>query len=346
MINTISVEEALKLNLPIVDVRSPGEFNNGHITRAVNIPIFSDPERADLGHIYKNISPESAIEKGYFYVNPKLDNLTRLAEDASNDKRLVVHCWRGGMRSNSFAKHLDQNGFSEVYVIEGGYKAYRNYALETFDSDFNIVLLGGYTGSGKTFILKELKSLGEQVIDLEALANHKGSTFGGINQPTQPCTEQFENNLHHELLKINRQIIVWIEDESHNIGRNEIPHNFFAQMQKSKLVFLDIPKAERAKHLVDEYSACDKEKLTESIMRISKRLGGLNVKNAIAYLEDDNYFEVALIALGYYDKSYFQLMQSRNNDIVITLELSSINHQSNAHELLSLVHNLTTIEKS
>jgi tRNA 2-selenouridine synthase len=334
MIKTIFVGDALKLNLPIVDVRSPGEFTKGHINRAINIPIFSDSERADLGHIYKNISPETAIEKGYFYVNPKLDNLKLLAEEASNDKNLIVHCWRGGMRSNSFAKFLDQNGFNEVYVIEGGYKAYRNYALETFDSDFNIVLLGGYTGSGKTFILKEIKSIGEQVIDLEALANHKGSTFGGINQPPQTTTEQFENNLHHELLKVDHRKVLWLEDESHNIGRNEIPHNFFAQMQKSKLIFLDIPQAERAKHLVDEYSICNKEKLVESIMHISKRLGGLNLKNALYYLENDMFFEVALIALGYYDKSYFQLMQNRNIANVIRLKLKNIQHHKNAEIVL------------
>ena len=346
MIKTISVEEALKLKLPIVDVRSPGEFAKGHITGAINIPIFTDSERANLGHIYKNVSPESAIEKGYFYVNPKLNNLTRLADKASNDKRLVVHCWRGGMRSNSFAKHLDQNGFSEVYVIYSGYKSYRNSALESMSTDFNIVLLGGYTGSGKTFILKELKSLGEQIIDLEAIANHKGSTFGGINQPPQPTTEQFENNLHHELLKIDRSKVVWLEDESHNIGRNEIPHNFFAQMQKSKLIFLDVPRIERARHLVEEYSVCDKKKLAESIMHISKRLGGLNVKNALAYLEDDNFFEVALIALGYYDKSYFQLMQSRNNEKVLTLKLPDISHLKNAHEILNFVNNETSKKKS
>lgn len=334
MIKTISVEDALKLNLPIVDVRSPGEFTKGHITEAINIPVFSDAERADLGHIYKNISPQTAIEKGYFYVNPKLEELTSLAEKVSINKRLIVHCWRGGMRSNSFAKHLYQNGFNEVYVIEGGYKAYRNYALATFDSVFNIIMLGGFTGSGKTFILKELKSLGEQIIDLEALANHKGSTFGGLNQPPQPTTEQFENNLHHELFKVDKSRAIWIEDESHNIGRNEIPHSFFAQMQEARLIFIDIPKPERAKHLVEEYSVCEKQKLADSIMHISKRLGGLNVKNALDYLAKDNFFDVAMIALGYYDKSYLLLINNKEQNKVIALKSNTTDHLRNARQIL------------
>lgn len=336
MLKEISVNEALNLNLPIVDVRSPGEYNHGHITGAINIPLFSDEERADLGTIFKNVSPDSAIQKGYFYVEPKLDKLTENAARLSKDKNLIIHCWRGGMRSRSFAKHLVDNEFNNIFVVQGGYKAYRNYALDTFDSNFKINLLGGYTGSGKTFILKELQKMGEQIINLEDLAHHKGSTFGGIGQAPQHTTEQFENNLHYELLKINASKTLWIEDESHNIGRNEIPHNFFIQMQNSKLIFLDIPQAERAKHLVDEYSVCNNQKLADSIIHISKRLGGLNVKNAMMYLENDNYFEVAMISLTYYDKSYFKLMISRDSKRVLTIKSADTNHVNNAKLVLQI----------
>lgn len=340
MLKEISITDAINLNLPIADVRSPGEYNHGHIPGAINIPLFSDDERADLGIKFKNVSPEAAIKKGYFYVEPKLAKLTEDADRLSRNKSLIVHCWRGGMRSRSFAKHLDENGFNNIFIIKGGYKAYRNYVLDTFDASFKINLLGGYTGSGKTFILKELQKIGEQIIDLEDLAHHKGSTFGGIGQAPQHTTEQFENNLQHELRKLDTSKTLWIEDESHNIGKNEIPHNFFIQMQNSKLVFLDIPQTERAKHLVDEYSVCDNKNLADSIIHISKRLGGLNVKNAIMHLENDNYYEVAMIALTYYDKSYLKLMQSRDSKNVLTIESADTNHIKNAKIVLSLSLNL------
>ena len=333
MVSEIKTEEAFLLHWPTIDVRTPHEYDNGHIPDAVNIPIFSNDERAQVGTVYKQQSQEAAIELGYEYVTPKLESFISDSLKMAPDGKIIIHCWRGGMRSRSFAEHLADNGFSEVKVIIGGYKAYRNMVLDNLATPVKLKVLGGYTGSGKTHILNELKKRGNQVIDLEGLANHKGSAFGGIGQLDQPSVEQFENNLHKEfrVLKLNEPI--WVEDESHNIGRVKIPMPFFVQMRDAVLYFIDIPKDERAKHLVTEYASCSKQLLAESIHKISKRLGGLNVKNSIKFLEKEDYYEVAMITLGYYDKSYLLGMNKRNKENVIQIPLPSTNHYENALEI-------------
>ena len=198
----ISVEQAVQDSLPIIDVRSPLEFEKGHIPGATNVALFSNEERAHIGTVYKQESQEAAIEIGYKYADPKREHYIREARKAAPDGRVIVHCWRGGMRSKSMAEHLENNGFTDVQVITGGYKAFRNYVLDFFQRSFSIKVIGGYTGSGKTEILQELKHQGEQVIDLERLAHHKGSAFGGIGQKEQPSVEQFENLLYKELVQM------------------------------------------------------------------------------------------------------------------------------------------------
>ena len=159
--------------------------------------------RAEVGTVYVRQSRDKAIELGYKFVTPKLQQFIDLSEGVAPAKRVVIHCWRGGMRSASFAQHLEDNGFQEVYTIKGGYKAFRNHALKTFDYPFKLNVLGGYTGSGKTEILKKLNAMGEQVVDLEDLAHHKGSAFGGIGQAVQPTVEQFENDLFEAFRKLD-----------------------------------------------------------------------------------------------------------------------------------------------
>jgi len=333
MVSEINIEKAYSLNWPIIDVRSPGEFMKGHIPDAINIPLFSDDERAYVGTVYKKQSKEAAIELGFEYVKPKLENFITDSFKVAPEGKVIVHCWRGGMRSQSFAKHLAENGFGDVKVVIGGYKAFRNYVLDSMATPANLKVLGGYTGSGKTHILHELKKLGKQVVDLEGLANHKGSVFGGIGQPVQPSVEQFENNLHSVLKKLKLNEPIWVEDESRNIGKVKIPTQFFEQMRNAKLYFIDIPKNERAKHLVAEYAGYNSQLLAESIQQISKRLGGLNVKNSIEFLENENYYEVAKIALYYYDKSYLNGMNSREKEAVTQIPLPSTNHYENALEI-------------
>jgi selenide, water dikinase len=330
MFSEISIEEALLLQLPVIDVRSPGEYEHGHIPQAVNIPLFSNDERAHVGTVYKQQSREAAIDVGYKYVTPKLNDFISRSFDVAPDGKVIVHCWRGGMRSQAFAKFLSENGFSDVKVIAGGYKFYRRLVLSDFAIPVQLNVLGGYTGSGKTYILNELKKSGKQVIDLEGLAHHKGSAFGGIGQAEQPTVEQFENNLHDKWRKLDLNDAVWVEDESYDIGRVKIPAPLFRQMTDGRLIFIEIPKEERAKHLVEEYGLCDSQALADAVLRISKRLGGLRVKNALNHLDERNFYEVAFIALHYYDKTYLKGMNRRNRERVIRISLPSTNHSENA----------------
>lgn len=336
MFREITFAEYLELSgqVPLIDVRSPGEFQKGHIPEATNIPLFKNDERAHVGTVYKQQSKEAAIEVGYTYVNPKLKWFISESEKVAPAENIAVHCWRGGMRSKSFAKHLSDNGFENVYVITGGYKAFRNYAQETFKKDAEICILGGYTGSAKTHTLHVLQALGEQVIDLEGLASHKGSAFGRIGDGEQPTIEQFENNLFWVWKELDCSKTIWIEDESHRIGLVNIPMNFFLNMRSQPVLFMDIPRNERAKHLVKDYADADKIALANSIKRISKRLGGLDTKKALAHLEANELFEVAMISLKYYDKYYLRGLESREHNAIYTIEIPRIDVTTNAKQIL------------
>ncbi|PTN10298.1 tRNA 2-selenouridine(34) synthase MnmH [Mangrovibacterium marinum] len=336
MVKQLTIDEYFNgyANLPLIDVRSPGEYQKGHIPGAHSIPLFTNDERAEIGTIYVHQSREKAIERGYQLVNPKLQHYINRSAAIAADKRVVVHCWRGGMRSASFAQHLADNDFREVYTIKGGYKAFRNHALKTFDHPFRLNVLGGYTGSGKTEILKVLQAKGEQVIDLEKLANHKGSAFGGIGQQEQPTVEQFENNLFEAFRQLDFNKPIWLEDESHNIGRVQIPINLFRQIRSLPLLFLDIPVEERTNKLVAEYGQCKTDELAGAIQRIHKRLGGLAVKTALQSLEAGDLNEVTRIALFYYDKAYQKGMNARDRATVITIALESTNAEVNAAKIL------------
>ncbi len=320
-------------SLPLIDVRSPGEFVKGHIPTAVNIPLFTNDERAHVGTVYKQESQEAAIELGYKYVTPKLQWFIDESLITAPDKKIVIHCWRGGMRSHAFAQHLKDNGFTEVYVIDKGYKAYRHEALNNFDKG-ELLLLGGYTGSGKTHILHELVKQDQQVLDLEELASHKGSAFGNIGMDRQPTTEQFENNLYWEWHQLNMDEPIWVEDESPNIGDVNIPMHLFQKMRQSPVFFIEISQEERAKLLVKEYAKGDKTKLVRGINRISKRLGNDITKKALQLLEDDDFYQVALLTLRYYDKYYKRGIEKRDTDQIHYISMDDTNATENALTLI------------
>ena len=337
MLKEIDINTGLQLakEIPIIDVRSPGEFEKGHIPGAVNIPLFSNSERADVGTAYKKQSKEKAMEIGLKYVEPKLDDFIQQSKKLAPDGRLIVHCWRGGMRSKAFAKHLHDNGFTDVSTLIGGYKTFRNYALDLFSAKAKLCTLGGYTGSGKTYILQWLQKMGEQIIDLEGLANHKGSAFGGIGQGNQPTIEQFENNLFWEWKNLDYSKIIWVEDESHRIGSVNIPMNLFENMRSEPVLFIDLPQPERVKHLVDEYADFPKTELAISINNISKRLGGENTTKALQSIENGDFKYVAELALKYYDKYYLRGLNKRENQKnIFTLNLSTMDFKQNAKKII------------
>ncbi len=323
-------------NIPLIDVRSPGEFKQGHIPNAVNIPLFSNEERAEVGTVYKHKSKQFAINLGYTFVEPKLEHFVDESLRVAPNKVIAVHCWRGGMRSQSFAQHLHDNGFVKVYLIEKGYKAFRNYALSFFEQKFKLKILGGYTGSGKTDVLKVLKNRGCQVIDLEGLANHKGSAFGSIGEKEQPTTEQFQNNLFLEMDGLIIDDVIWLEDESSNIGKVIVPEALFKQMRDQMVYFIDISVAERAKYLANTYGLFDKMKLKQSTLKIVKRLGSDRAKLAIEAIDRGDFEDAAIISLKYYDKFYHKGLERRNQSKVIKIPLNLVDSEASADALLAL----------
>ena len=286
-----------------IDVRSPKEFHKGHIPHAVNLPLFNDDERAKVGTLYKQTGRNEAIEAGLEIVGPKMADFVRFVKPLAKDNKIFVHCWRGGMRSGSMAWLMDTMGY-EVYTLQGGYKSYRHMLIEYLGSEARYIIIGGRTGSGKTEILHRLRERGEQILDFEGIAHHKGSAFGALGELPQPSTEQFENDLHLAMSKLDLSRPIWLEDESKNIGKCSITNELWANMVRSPLVVIDIPLEVRVKRLVKDYGEMPIEGLEDSIRRIERRLGNEAMKNALKSLSEGNLAEVARIALRYYDKAY------------------------------------------
>jgi len=318
---------------PVIDVRSPAEYEKGHIPGAINIPLFINEERAEVGTLYKKSGRQAAIFRGLDITGHKMSELLKIAMSTAHDGRLLVHCWRGGMRSESMAWLFRQGGL-QTDTLTGGYRAYRRYIRGYFGQSQPVVILGGMTGSGKTEILRHICNNNEQVIDLEGIAHHKGSAFGDIGQLPQPTNEQFENDLAAEWFKLDSKRPLWLEDESRSIGSVSNPDPVYLKICQAPVIFIKLPVEERIKRLVKEYSRFSKPLLEDAIHRIKKRLGGNNEKEALDSFAGGNYERVAEIVLQYYDKAYMNGLQKRNGNQVFTLKLAKDDPERNAEEIL------------
>ncbi|HXS54527.1 MAG TPA: tRNA 2-selenouridine(34) synthase MnmH [Hanamia sp.] len=343
-IEQISIEKFLQLSeeLPVLDVRSPGEYSHARIPGAFTLPIFNDLQRKTIGTAYKKESREIAVNIGLNYFSERmkkvlpeaniiLDQWRQGSENVdfsipNGETGFLIHCWRGGMRSATIAWLLSLYGH-KTYVLEGGYKSFRNWVLGSFEKTYSFKILGGYTGSGKTEVLKEMRAKGENIIDLEAIANHKGSAFGALGEAPQPSQEMFENLLAIQLWKNSHKTgatnndgqpksyneVIWLEDECRNIGTVNIPATLWNQMRDSPLYFLDIPHKKRLDHIVCVYGNFDKQSLEACILQIKKRLGGLETKNALDLLASDKRKDSFSILMNYYDKQYSRALDDREN---------------------------------
>ena len=338
MAQILPIEKFLPLTdrLPLVDVRSPAEFAQGHIPGAVNIPLFDNEERAIVGIGYKNGGKEHAVQLGLEIVGPKLADFVKQAKRLAPKKEILVHCWRGGMRSGSMAWLFETAGM-KAYTLEGGYKAYRRYIREQFSRPVNMLVLGGYTGSGKTDILKIMEKQGEQFLDIEGIAHHKGSVFGPLGQKPQPTNEQFENNLADAWRKFDITRRIWVEDESRQLGKCVLPDPLFFQLRKAPLIKIIVPKPEREKRLVKEYGRFKKEELKEQLVKIRERLGGQYLKEALKALENGDLEKVAGLALRYYDKAYAHGASQRPKENVFELQMEKDDPEDNARMMLEFV---------
>ncbi len=333
---TIDIEQFLDLGnqFPIFDVRSPAEFEKAHIPGAHSLPLFSNEERALVGTIYKQSGRKAAMLKGLDLIGPKMRSMVETVQKISHKDTLLLHCWRGGMRSSSVAWLLSLFDY-QVYLLAGGYKSFRHYVLQSFEIPKNIIILSGGTGSGKTDILKFLSKMGKQTIDLEALANHKGSSFGGLGNPPPPSQEQFENELAMQWRGLDLNRPVWMEDESQKIGARLVPHPLWQQMRHSPVIFLDMPIELRIQRLLREYGEYDKILLEQSIFKLKKRLGGQNLNRALEELNSNRLDHCCEILLQrYYDKSYHHGLSKREQNNIYYLPVTSNDAEQNAVKIL------------
>ncbi|MEN0005450.1 MAG: tRNA 2-selenouridine(34) synthase MnmH [Bacteroidota bacterium] len=330
----LPVEKFLKQGQAILDVRSPKEYEQGHIPGAISFPLFSNEERAKVGTLYKQEGKEKAFKEGLRIVGPKMVDFVMEAE-ALNAKQLHIYCWRGGMRSGSMGWLLSQAGF-DSYLLEGGYKRYRSQLMNAFATPLNLRVLTGLTGSGKTLVLNAMGDLGAQILDLEAIANHKGSSFGNELSSGQPTTEQFQNDLYEALLKLDRNRPIWVEDESMCIGKVHLPHSLFDQMKKGKYYLLEVDLQERLDLLVDDYGHLALEQLTNATEKISKRLGPQNTTKAKAALEHNDLRTAAQLLLTYYDRQYHKSIDKKKEQVVARIDGRHLTPKEIAKKIISI----------
>jgi len=305
-LNRQPVERFLQGPAPMVDVRAPAEFAQGHIPGAHNLPLFSDEQRAAVGTTYKQQGRQAAVQLGLELVGPRLgelgSQLSAWAEEAGGAP-LRLHCWRGGMRSESVAWLATQLDLPAV-LLEGGYKSFRRWALALFDAPWPIHLMGGRTGSGKTDLLLALAERQVAVVDLEGLAHHRGSSFGSLGMPPQPSSEHYENRIAVALHGFRGAEQIWVEAESAQVGRCRIPGGIWRQMQTAPLLEIRRPLEERLEQLVAVYGAQDPVALREATERIARRLGPQRTAAALEAIDQQQWGEAARQMLDYYDRCY------------------------------------------
>lgn len=338
MVQTITIEEFFVLGtIPIIDVRTPAEFTKGHIPGAFNVPLFSNEERILIGTTYKKQSREEAILKGFDLVGPKWSGFIKDCIKISPQKRIALHCWRGGMRSAAMAWALDLYGF-KVYTIKGGYKSYRAWVRSNFEKPYQLFVLGGMTGSGKTKLLQQMQMQHQQVIDFEELAQHKGSAYGSMNHLVQPSQEQFENNLALSFSQLDAIKPIWVEDECQMIGRCSIPLPLWQQMRQAIVADFQIPYRERVNNLMKEYAVLDKNFLVECTQRISKRLGPLETKLAITAINENQMETFIKTVMVYYDKQYFKGLSKRADEKIFAIKSNGTHLEEDSRLLIDFSH--------
>lgn len=339
MVKTVAIEEFWRIPGPILDVRSPGEYEQGHLPGAISFPLFTNEERAKVGICYKQHGKDAAVELGFDLLGPKLGDMVRQAKAIAPERTVRVHCWRGGMRSGGVAWGLQMAGF-QVVTLQGGYKAFRRRVHDIHATPRTIIVLGGMTGTGKTHILAALQQQGEQMLDLEGLANHRGSSFGSLDMPPQPSTEQFENLIAEHLSPLDPARPVWIEAESRRVGTCRIPDSLFALMEAAPTIEITRPIEERLDILIDVYGQTNRDELIAAIARIRKRLGGLRTQQAIDFIHQDNAPAVCKLVLEYYDRTYRYDLERRNK-VIPQIDMTGLSSTAAAKLLIEKASFLT-----
>lgn len=315
----------------LLDVRSPSEYATGHIVGAQNLPLFDDSERAEVGTLYKQVSRDRAVERGLEFVGPKMASLVRDARRLAHGEPIELYCARGGMRSASVGWLLRTAGLT-VHVMPGGYKAYRaGFERMLSGNDWLLVVIAGATGSGKTELLHVMERLGAQVLDLEGLASHRGSVFGGVGQAAQPTTEHYINLLHDRFAQFSPDRPVFCEGESMLVGHVCIPPALYSMMQQGRSVEVQAPREERLERIMDEYGELSVDELRACFVKIAKRMGPEQTKMAIESLDRGDILTAASLGLEYYDKCYRKAAHQGADGVV------EVNKESKERVALNLI---------
>lgn len=377
-----SIETFLRLRdagLPLLDVRSPSEYRTAHMAGAHNLPLFSDEERARVGTAYARQGQEAAALLALRLVGGRLADMAETARslcppqplppdippallrgdaaeaagspdapDAGQTPRrhVLLHCWRGGLRSRSMAWLLETCGFA-VHLLRGGYRAFRAHVRQELARPRPVLVLGGFTGCGKTDILHALADRGQQVIDLEGLARHRGSAFGAVAlSGEQPGNEAFENLLFEQWRNLDPQRPVWLEDESRRIGHVTLCEEFFRHIDRSPLVVVELPLPLRLRRLVRIYGSADgsaapspdiAEALCAALQKLRRRLGNADCTRCCELVRAGRLDEAAARVLHYYDKCYRHQQEHRGGPLLGSLSCAADDPQDAARRLTALI---------
>lgn len=330
----IDVNEILNSKIPIIDVRSPNEFEESHIQGAINMPLLDNQAREAIGKIYKNKGKDAAIALGYELVNPIKEKFIDFLNELGEGNQYYLYCARGGLRSRLMAEYLIENGF-QIQVLKGGYKTFRNAVVDKINEFSNLRIVGGYTGSGKTEVLEQLSILGEQVLDLEDLANHKGSAFGGLGKDEQVSTAQFHNKIYSKLCGFDPRLPLWIENESIHIGKVNLPIELWEKMKHSEVLEIFIPIEKRIKNILKDYGNYTSEELIECLLHIEKRLGKKNIDQLSKLIQERKLNKVVETLLTYYDEAYEKGRLKRVCQKFVKIEFNEFNSEQIARILQS-----------
>jgi tRNA 2-selenouridine synthase len=319
------IDILLNADAKLIDVRSEAEFARGHIPGAHNIPILNNDHRHQVGLCYKTHGVEQATTLGFALVEPIRAGIISRWKAYAAGQAVYVHCWRGGLRSSIAAQWMRESGIRAI-TVDGGYRGIRNLLLSTLKSQFNFLVLTGLTGVGKTPLLNRLPD--QHRIDLESLASHRGSAFGGFEHP-QPTQQNFENALAFMLS--SRRSFFAIEDESRMIGKLQIPKDFFVQMQAKPLVLLQASIEYRVQNIYNEYIRDSNKShdrlaidMLQSLNQIYKRLGDAMHRTISQTMEDAfshssvelHYQWIEMLLKFYYDPRYSERLDKVKHRVV------------------------------